>query len=87
MKLPCKDDGQDVKNDVVHDHDDRVGVEESLDVDTSSRNALVPEVCNRDALENDDEDATDTESESDELHEPDDPVMPTLVCCVAVEEE
>lgn len=87
LKLPCEDDGQHVKNDIVHDHDDRVGVEEGLDVDTSSGSVRVPEVCNRDTLEDDDQDAADTESKGNELHEPDDPVVPALVCCVAVEEE
>ena len=42
---------------------------------------------NRNTLEDDDQDAANAESKSDKLHEPDDPVMPALVCCVAVEEE
>jgi hypothetical protein len=87
LKLPCKDDRQHVKDDVVYDHDDRVGVEEGFDVDAGSRSIRVPKVSNRNALEDDDQDAADAESKSDELHEPDDPVMPALICCVAVEEE
>lgn len=87
MKFPCEDDGQNIENNVVYDHDDRVGVEEGLDVDTSSRGILVPEMCDWNALEDDDQDAADTKGKSNELHKPDCPVMPTLICCVAVEEE
>lgn len=87
LKFPCEDDGQNIENDVVHDHDDRVRVEEGLDVDTSSGGIWVPKMCDWDALEDDDQDAADAKSKSNEFHEPDGPVMPTLVCCVAIEEE
>lgn len=87
LKLPCEDDRQHVEDDVVNDHDDRVGIEESLDVDAGSGDILVPEMCDWDALEDDDQNATDTKGKSNELHEPDCPVMPALVCCVTVEEE
>jgi hypothetical protein len=87
LKFPCEDDGQDIKNDVVHDHDDRVRVEEGLDVDTSSGGVFVPEVCDWHALEDHDQNAADAKGESNEFHEPDYPVMPTLICCVAIEEE
>jgi hypothetical protein len=87
LKLPCKDDGQDVKDDIVHDHDDRIRIEEGFDVDASSRSVRIPKVSNRNALEDDDQNAADAKSKSDELHEPDDPVMPALICCVAVEKE
>jgi hypothetical protein len=43
LKLPREDDGQHVKNNVVHDH-----------VDTSSGSVRVPEVCNRNTLKDDD---------------------------------
>lgn len=87
LQLPSKDDGQNVENDVVDDHDDRVGIKECFDVDASSRSILVPEMCDRYTLEDDDENAADTKAECNKLHEPDDPVVPTLVRCVTVEEE
>jgi hypothetical protein len=87
LKLPCKDDRQDVKDDIVHDHNDRIRVEEGFDVDASSRSVGIPKVSDRNALEDDDQDAADAKSKSDELHEPDNPVMPTLICCMAIEEE
>lgn len=87
LKLPGEDDRQHVENDVVDNHDYRVGIEESLDVDASSGDIFVPEMCDWDALEDDDQDAADAKGKSNELHEPDSPVMPAFVCRMAVEEE
>jgi hypothetical protein len=87
LKFPGENDGQSVKNDIVDNHYDRVGVEKCLDVDAGTRGTWIPEMCDRYALKDHDENTADTKGKGNKLHDPDRPVMPTLICRVAVEEE